>query len=104
MSVVVHSQSLQAPSLLEDPSRARAAGLEGIRGQAALVRTLTDELERVVPHSRAELPISEQLIEEMTSLGQKILELASALAETRKGQCSIATPGCGESDDPGPAS
>jgi hypothetical protein len=101
MTMIFHTQSLQAPTWVEAPSpRSCDVRLKAIRGQAALVRALTDELDRIVPSSWAEQPISEQLIEEMTSLGHKILEIASALAETKEGQCSIATPGCGERNAP----
>lgn len=93
--MVGHSQS-QAPDWFDDPSLARAHGLTAIRDQVAVVRTLTDELERVVPSSWAEHPISEQLIEEMTCLGHRILEIASALAGAAERQSSLVPPHCDE--------
>lgn len=85
--MIDHSQS-QEPRRLEDHSHDSPPGLELIRGQLAIVRALTDEVERVVPCSWAEHPLSAQLIEEMTSLGHRILEIASALAGARDRQSS----------------
>jgi len=91
--MVDHPQS-RAPNGLKDPSRAFDHGLGAIRDQAAVVRALTDELERIVPSSWAEHPISEQLIDEMTCLGHRILEIASALAKATERQPSSVAPHC----------
>ena len=93
--MMANSQS-RDPGWLDDPSDPRPLGLGAIRKQAAIVRALTDELERVVSSSWAEHPISEQLIEEMTCLGHKILEIASALAGATERQSPRAAPHCGE--------
>ncbi|HEX8796946.1 MAG TPA: hypothetical protein VF765_38610 [Polyangiaceae bacterium] len=51
----------------------------GIRRQAALVRSLLDELERIVPLTDragqdASLALREQLAEELVRLGSRLLE------------------------------
>lgn len=56
------------------------------------MRALTDELERVVPSSWAEHPITDQMIEEMASLGHRILEIASALTRAKERHSSIVAP------------
>jgi hypothetical protein len=49
-----------------------------VRSQAAFVRTLLDELERVAPPG-VDDAVSEQLVEELARLGCRCIELASAL-------------------------
>jgi hypothetical protein len=63
-----------------------------VRSQAAFVRTLLDEVERVAP-SAAGCAVSAQLAEELTRLGCRFLEVASSLstvvdAETSSSQVS----------------
>ena len=53
--------------------------LASVRGQAAFVRSLLDEVERLVP-SGGPCPMSTQLAEELARLGCRILEVASALS------------------------
>lgn len=93
--MTAHSQS-RDPGWFEHRSHDRPPGLEIVRDQVAIVRALTDELERVVPSSWAEHAISEQLLEEMTCLGQRILEIASALAGATERRSSIVAPNCGK--------
>jgi len=50
--------------------------LDAIRSQAAFVRTLLDEVERLIPAGE-ERVLSEQIIEELTRLGCRCVELAS---------------------------
>jgi hypothetical protein len=95
MSMTIHFQS-RADDEIEDPSRVCPRSLAAIRDQAAIVRALTDELERIVPSSWAEHPISEQLIEEMTCLGNKILAVASGLAGAAERPTSSVAPDCCE--------
>jgi hypothetical protein len=58
--------------------RSSASGpLAAIRGQAAFVRALLDEVERAVP-PQAEA-VSAQLVEELARLGCSFLEAAQAL-------------------------
>ena len=52
--------------------------LSGVRSQAAFVRTLLDEVERVAPSS-AGGAVTAQLVEELARLGCRFLEVASAL-------------------------
>jgi len=51
-----------------------------VRLQAALVRTLLDEVERLVPASSLDEIPSEQLAEEITRLGHHLLDVAAAIA------------------------
>lgn len=50
-----------------------------VRGQAACVRTLLDEVERALPAELAE-PMSVQLVEELGRLGCRCVELAAELS------------------------
>jgi hypothetical protein len=52
------------------------------RTQAAIVRSLVDELEHVAAHGEAAHWLRAQLIEELARLGCRILDAAAALAET----------------------
>lgn len=49
-----------------------------LRGQAAFVRTLLDELERIAPADSDEL-LADQVVEELARLGWRCAELARAL-------------------------
>lgn len=57
----------------------------GIRGQAALVRSLLDELDRIVPPSGSRRGedtsrvLREQLAEEIVRLGSRLLDCAEGL-------------------------
>lgn len=66
---------LQFPDDRETRSQLRA-----VRSQAGLVRALLDEVERLQPESVASGIVAEQLIDELTRLGCRTLELAAALA------------------------
>ena len=55
--------------------------LAGVRSQAAFVRTLLDEVERVAPSGTGNA-VSTQLVEELARLGCRFLEVASALSTT----------------------
>jgi hypothetical protein len=70
-----------AQHLIPPQSTTRPSGIRSVsslRSQAALVRALLDELERVAPPS-ADDAVSEQLIEEIARLGCRCIEIASAL-------------------------
>jgi hypothetical protein len=56
-----------------------------VRKQAALVRALLDELERVAPLNGVDA-LTEQLIEEIARLGCRCVRFASALTEIRDAQ------------------
>lgn len=58
-----------------------ARALSSVRSQAAFVRALLDEVERVAP-SGSEDAVSAQLVEELARLGCQFLEVASALTAT----------------------
>ena len=58
---------------------ADARALSAVRSQAAFVRALLDEVERVAPHG-SEDAVNAQLVEELARLGCRFLEVASALA------------------------
>lgn len=51
-----------------------------LRAQAAFIRALLDEVERVTP-AAAPIAIREQLVEELARLGCRFIELANGLAE-----------------------
>lgn len=55
--------------------------LASVRSQAAFVRALLDEVERVAP-STGECPLSVQLVEELARLGCRFIEVADALTAT----------------------
>lgn len=52
--------------------------LSMLRGQAAFVRALFDEVERIAPPGCTQ-PVNEQFVEELARLGCRFLEAASAL-------------------------
>ena len=60
------------------PSPANTA-LRALRGQAAFLRALLDEVERLAPVSLGDEGLSEQIVEELTRLGCRSLEAASEL-------------------------
>lgn len=53
--------------------------LQSVRSQAAFVRALLDEVERVAPPGSDDA-VSEQLVEELARLGRRCIEIANALA------------------------
>jgi hypothetical protein len=76
-SVVLHFASLRY-----------GAAVGALRTQAALVRTLVDEFERLAPLEGEGLLVCEQLLEELTRLGCRILETAAALAREHEAERS----------------
>lgn len=58
-----------------------AHAVSSLRSQAACVRMLLDEIERVVPSGQACEGLSRQLVEELARLGCRTLEAAEALLE-----------------------
>lgn len=54
-----------------------SSGHMSLREQAAVVRTLLDEVERLAPSSGG--PASEQLVEELARLGRRVLEVAATM-------------------------
>jgi hypothetical protein len=50
-----------------------------LRSEAACVRALIDEIERVAPASLAEEAVSAQLVEDLARLGCRLIEAAAAL-------------------------
>jgi hypothetical protein len=73
---------MNAAKRIEQPTSIhRASGIRPattVRSQAACVRTLLDEVERVVPAELAD-PMSAQLVEELSRLGSRCAELAAEL-------------------------
>lgn len=61
------------------PSPANTA-LRALRSQAAFLRALLDEVERLAPASSGDEGFSEQIVEELARLGCRSLEAASELA------------------------
>jgi hypothetical protein len=59
--------------------------LGSVRSQAAFVRTLLDEVERVTFHDTEEA-LSEQVVEELARLGCRFLEVANAVAKAVDGR------------------
>lgn len=53
--------------------------LASIRSQAAFVRSLLDEVERLAPAGGAEGAVGAQLVEELARLGARFLEVSRAL-------------------------
>ena len=51
------------------------------RHQAALVRTLADEIERLMPSPAAAQAVTGQLVDELSRLGCRVLEAAAVLSE-----------------------
>lgn len=76
-------------SVVLDFTRLRhGAALGRLRNQAALVRALVDEFERLAPSDGEGLLVCDQLLEELTRLGCRILETAAALARERGAECA----------------
>lgn len=72
--------TLAKPSIASiEPSPASRA-LGALRSQAAFLRSLLDELERVAPASRAAESLGDQVVEELSRLGCRSLEAASELS------------------------
>ena len=67
--------------LIPSPSVAPASEARSfttVRSQAAFVRALLDEVERVIPQESDDL-VTEQLVEELARLGCRFLDVASKL-------------------------
>jgi len=62
-------------------STVRVNELASIRSQAAFVRSLLDEVERVAP-ADGDGAVGAQLVEELARLGARFLELSRALQDT----------------------
>ncbi len=56
------------------------AAIKRLRSEAAAVRALLDEMERIVPASLDEGALSAQLVESLARLGCRFLESAASLA------------------------
>ena len=69
-------------SLVQDLPRTR--DVLRARTSAAVVRALLEELDRVLPSASGdgELEIAEQLIEELTRLGYRVLECAAGMTRS----------------------
>ena len=78
MSAVTSFSAALPPLASAKPSAASRA-LGALRSQAAFLRTLLDEVERLAPASGSEHGLSEQVIEELARLGCLSLEAASQL-------------------------
>lgn len=65
---------------LAEPAPA-APSLHAVRAQAAFLRSLLDEVERLSPRSMAADGVADQVVEELTRLGCKSLEAAAELTE-----------------------
>jgi hypothetical protein len=68
-----------APLQFPDDRETRSQ-LRVVRSQAGVVRALLDEVERIHPDSVAGQVVAEQLIDELTRLGCRTLEVAAMLA------------------------
>jgi hypothetical protein len=55
--------------------------LTAVRSQAAFLRSLLDELDRLPPMSEAQESVADQIIEELARLGHRSLEAASAFSD-----------------------
>ena len=62
-----------------------------LRGRAAFIRALLDELDRIVPREGAgrELGLVTQVIDELTGLGCKIRDCALTLARSSEGPAHL---------------
>ena len=72
------SASFRQADLEAPPS---SSSLSAVRAQAAFLRSLLDEVERLSPRSAAAEGITEQVVEELTRLGCKSLEAAAELTK-----------------------
>jgi len=61
--------------------REASSQLRVVRSQTGVVRALLDEIERLQPGSVAGQVVAEQLIDELTRLGCRTLEVAASLAK-----------------------
>jgi hypothetical protein len=75
--VVLH----RAHDLTDHEPRVLSRHASLIRSEAAVLRTLLDELERILPGSGVEARVSAQLVEEAARLGCRLLEGAAALTK-----------------------
>jgi hypothetical protein len=75
-----HIPSLAALESNDDGRLVAELRLVGLRSQAAIVRTLADQVERLSRDAEGHEHAG-QLIEEMARLGSRLLEAAAALAE-----------------------
>jgi hypothetical protein len=77
-----HIPSLAALESNDDGRLVAELRLAGLRSQAAIVRTLADQVERLSREAEGREHAG-QLIEEMARLGSRLLEAAAAFAEAR---------------------
>jgi hypothetical protein len=75
-----HIPSVAALESSDDGRLAAELRLVGLRSQAAVVRTLADNVERLSREAQAE-GLARQLIEEMARLGSRLLDAATAFRE-----------------------
>jgi hypothetical protein len=83
--------TLVTVSLVE--GRPRTGEVRRVRSHAAIVRTLLEELDRVLPSASGtgERGVTEQLIEELTSLGCRVLECAVGMTRSEGQACLDST-------------
>jgi hypothetical protein len=62
-------------------SSTAALSLRALRSQAAFVRSLLDEVERLAPSSSVGEALSEQIVEELAQLGSRSLQAAAELRQ-----------------------
>lgn len=63
-----------------EPSPA-SSSLRALRSQAAFVRSLLDEVERLAPSSAVGEALSEQIVDEIARLGSRSLQAAAELRQ-----------------------
>ncbi len=76
------TQSSEAPARNSLPPTELDSGIRSARAQAAVVRSLLDELDDALPPSSERLRgiFAAQAVEEIAQLGHKLLTLASMMA------------------------
>jgi hypothetical protein len=83
-SMTIVAALLHGRSVLDDPAQLP------LRGRAALVRGLLEELDRIVPCATAvvTLGVTEQLADELRQLSRLILESAAIIGARHRNPCS----------------
>ncbi|WP_394820967.1 hypothetical protein [Pendulispora albinea] len=71
-----------ASQFADDPARSVARQITEARIQTALVRTLLDEVERLLPSTGVEHVPSDQLAEELARLSQRLLDVAAGIVSS----------------------
>jgi hypothetical protein len=71
--------SFELPRMLAVAQSPASSALGALRSQAAYLRALLDEVERLAPSSTLDEGLTEQVIEELARLGCRSLEAASEL-------------------------